>query len=735
MPKTFSSDLLGGLSATLVAFPSSIAFGLLIFAPLGTSYLAAGAFAGIFGGVIIGLIAPILGGAPRLVSAPCAPAAAVLAALAVDLFHSSPLQHSPELILLALGLVGLSAGLLQSLFGVLGGGTVIKFIPYPVVAGYLSGVGCIIILGQLNVLLGAPKSLGAFTAITSMASWKIPALLVGAVSLCVMFIAPKMTPKIPAPIIALLAGVATYFAMSGFFPELQGLSNNPFVIGPHASVWETPLIATAVEKWQNLAHFPLEALSYLLLPTLTLAVLLSIDTLKTCVILDALTKSRHRSNRELFGQGIANLASNLLGGMSGAGTMGATLVNVSAGGQTRFSGFWVGVFSLVACLFLSNLLAWVPLSALSGILIAVGIRMIDLNTFHLLKQRATWLDFLVVASVVTTAITVNLMAASGLGVLLAILLFLREQIRGSVVRRKSFGNTHFSKKRRLPYEIQALEDAGHAIAVFELQGALFFGTTDQLFTEVEPALKTSHVIVLDMRHVHSVDFTAAHMLKHIEALVKDKHGMLFYCSLNTPLYSGQTLEAYLKYFDVLQEIPHSNHFNDLNDALERAEEIILKEQLPEREHAPSRALELAEFNLFKDIPAAIQNEIKQYLRPQRYEPGAVIFEQGDAGAALYLIRSGEVKIMLPMGANQYYHITTFGMGDFFGDIAFLDQQTRSARALAATPVELFILTRMDFDKAVSVYPDFSGQFFAQIAYVLGIRLRHADAELRALEGA
>lgn len=702
----------------LVSFPASIAFGLIVFAPFGSSYLAMGAFAGMLGSIAIGLIAPLLGGAPRLVSAPCAPAAALLAALIVDLLQSSPLQASPDLIILALGLVGIFAALLQGLLGLIGGGNLIKFIPYPVVAGYLSGVGGIIILGQVDALF-----------------WNLPPLLVGIVSLSTMFIAPKITPKIPAPILALFMGTITYFVLSLFYPELQSTKDNPWVIGSLDPILQVSPFSTAIHHWQNLFTFPIEALSYLVLPSLALAIVLSIDTLKTCVILDTVTKSRHNSNRELFGQGVANFVSNIFGGMSGAGVMGATLVNVYSGGKTRLSGVWVGILSLATYLFLGSLLAWIPLAALSGILIAVGIRMIDVDTIYLLKQRATWLDFLVVASVVTTAITMNLMVASGVGVLLAILLFLRDQIRGSVICRKTFGNTHFSKKRRLPDEMHVLETAGFQIAIFELQGTLFFGTADQLFTEVVPVLNTSRLIILDMRRVYSIDFTAAHMLRHIDALVEEKKGILLYSSLNAQLYSGQTLEAHLRYFTVIRDVSHLKHFDDLNDALEWAEEKILQEHFPTRMHLQCKTLELAEFTLFKGLPIEVLNKFVHYAQVQKYAVNTYIFKQGDQGGTLYLIRCGEVKILLPMGTNQDYHLTTFGRGDFFGDVSFLDQKPRSASAFAATPVELFVLSRNDFDQAVSVCPTLACHFFAQIAYVLGLRLRHADAELRALEGA
>ena len=151
---------------------------------------------------------------------------------------------------------------------------------------------------------------------------------------------------------------------------------------------------------------------------------------------DTLTRTRHDSNRELVGQGVGNVASALIGGIPGAGTMGATLVNLSSGAVTKFSGIIEGVLALIAFLLLAEYIAWVPVAALAAILIVIGVRMIDRHSVQFLKQRATILDFFVIIVVITTAISVSLIAASGIGIVLAILLFLREQIGGAVVRRK-----------------------------------------------------------------------------------------------------------------------------------------------------------------------------------------------------------------------------------------------------------------------------------------------------------
>ncbi len=734
-PRTnrYWGDVLGGLAAMLVALPSAIAFGLLIYSPLGAGLAGRGAMTGLLGTVAIGLIAPAFGGTPRLISAPSAPAAAVLAALVSELFRSGRGIYGADFIPLVISLAALVAGALQVAFGLLGGGRLIKYIPYPVVAGYLSGVGIIIVIGQLPRLLGLAKGVDLWTGLMAPALWKLPALTIGAVSIAVMLVSPRITRSIPAPILALAGGVAAYFGLAGIYPEMATLSGNSLVVGAIGTERSAGVLDMLQERTAAILRFGWSGLRPILMPALTLAVLLSIDTLKTCVVIDALTRSRHNSNRELLGQGLGNLSSGILGGMPGSGTMGATLINLESGGRSRFAGFCAGIFALAALLVFGRLVAWTPLSALAGILIVVGVRMVDLRSFRLLKQSSTYFDFLVVAAVVFTAVVFNLMAAAGVGVGLAILLFLRDQIRGSVVRRRAFGNQIFSKRRRLPEQVAVLESKGRQTCIFELQGSLFFGTTDQLFSELEPLLPGCRYLILDMRRIQSVDFTATHMLEQIEAQLTENGGCLIFSHLPANLPTGRDLRLYFDQVGLLGGMRNVRIFPELDDALEWTEDRILEKELPVQpgDEAP---LDLPEISLLSRLSPEDLRAIRVHVRDRHFEAGERIFAAGERGDELFLIRKGMVSIQLPLAGGGTHHLATFGAGDFFGDMAFLDQRPRSADAVAAAPVELFILSRAHFDSVAADHPRI-GFIFAHMARVLAIRLRQTDAELATLEDA
>ena len=723
---TLIGDFWGGLGAMLVAVPSAIAFGVAVFAPLGDAYAAQGALAGILGATALGLIAPVLGGTHRLISAPCAPAAAVLSALAIEATEAGT---PPEAVLLQLTLVCAAAGVLQLVFGFAGIGRLIKYMPYPVVSGYLTGVGLIIILSQVPRFLGTPKSLALAQAVASPTAWHWSAIGVGGATVAVMLLAPRLTKAVPAAILGLAAGICAYFGFALAAPELLTLTHNPLVVG-RLEGSGAGFLATLEARWSSLGGLAPSDLGRILVPAATLAILLSIDTLKTCVVLDALTRSRHDSNRELIGQGVANLAAAAAGGMPGAGTMGATLVNLSSGGQTRASAIVEGALALVAVVVLAPLIGWVPIAGLAGILILVGARMIDWHSFGFLRARSTVLDFAVIAAVVIVAVSYSLVAAAGVGVALAVMLFIREQIGSSVVHRRTSGGEVFSKQMRLPDEMTLLQARGGETAILELQGSLFFGTADQLYDVLEPELKARRFIILDLQRVQSVDLTAAHLLEQIEDRLAERKGSLLFSDLPRNLPSGRDLQRYFGEVGLARAEHRAYVFDELDNALEWVEDRILEEEHVLR--AQERPIELREIDLFSGRKPETLAALDACMERRSYQAGEKIFACGDGGDELLLIRRGAVRVVLPISRQEAHHLATFGRGDFFGEMSFLDRAPRSADAIAFTNAELFALSRQRFDEFAAEHPRLATQLLGGLARVLAIRLRYANAELRAL---
>ena len=723
-----ANEVWGGLASMLVALPSSIAFGVLVFSAISPEMVGQGALVGMIGAAALGLVAPFAGGTPALITAPCAPAAAILSGLAITLVSAGvELERIPGL----LALTALLSALLQVLYGLLKGGQLIKYIPYPVVSGYLSGVGLIIALGQLPKLLGLPKDTGLLHGLRSPELWQWPGIIVGIVTITVMLLAQRVTRKVPAAILGLMGGIFCYLILGLFNPSLLTIEANPLVIGPIRST--ASFLQTISDRFGSMLDIQMDDLRLVIYSAMALSVLLSIDTLKTCVVLGALTRSRHNSNRELFGQGVANLASFGAGGMPGAGTMGPTLVNVTSGGRRSQSGFIEGIFVILAILFLAPLIAWVPIGSLAGILLVVAFRMFDWQAFGLLKHAETRLDFVVIAAVVIVAETVGLISASATGIGLAILLFIRDQIRGSVLRRRATLKEISSKTHRLESERAILQENGDDAAVYELQGNLFFGTTDNLFMEIEPDLKTRKWLLLDMRRVQSMDYTAAHLFTQIHDQLKEHGGGLLFSGMPSSLPSRQDLYRYMLRVGLVSEDGGGIRIFEIrDDALEWMETHIL-EAAGWVKGTEEDALDLKQIELLREFDDRVLDELRQCVHERSVRADELVFRHDDEGDEIFLVRRGIVRILLPLKGGKRHHLATFGRGDFFGEMAFLDRGRRSADAEARTDCELYVLSRKEFNTHVYKDAVLGVRVFARIARAVSLHIRQTDTELRALE--
>ncbi|MDR2788297.1 MAG: cyclic nucleotide-binding domain-containing protein [Candidatus Accumulibacter sp.] len=723
-----TGDLWGGFSAMLVALPASVAFGVTVYAAIAPHYAAFGALAGVLGAMALGLIAPTFGGTDRLISAPCAPAAAVLSAFAIELVHQG---IEPASIVLMLTVLGILTGIIQILTGFLGIGRLIRYIPYPVVSGFLSGVGLIIIGGQLPKFVGAGDGALWYQVLFSPETWDWRGLTIGSATILAMLFSSRVIKKIPATVVGVACGWMSYAAIAIIDPSLQQLENNPMVIGSLGASGEG-YVAILTDRWNQIGELRLSQVAGLFGSALTLAVLLCIDTLKTCVVLDRFTRSRHDSNRELAAQGLANIVASAIGGMPGAGTMGATMVNYSSGSRTRISGVVEGLSTVVAALALGAFVAWLPVATLSGVLIVVGLRMIDTDPMRFLESKSTIVDFCVVLAVVGCALTIGLIAAAAVGVVLSIVLFLREQVGGAVVRRKSFVGERSSTWYRPEHEMRMLEKKGRSAVIFELQGSLFFGTAQQLYRTLEPELATTEYLILDLQRVQSVDISATYMLNQVRDALAERGVPLLFSNVRECLPSGRNLREFLELAGLRPNDGTVYYLPTLEAAIEWVEASLLGDQGSSVDDPPP--LELHEIELFKGSKPDTLVDLDACLEKRSWKAGETIFSTGDLSNDLFLIRKGEVKIVGSVGrGGAIKHIATYGRGDFFGGQAFLDDHPRANDAVAIRDCEMYTLSLEKFNYLADQHKRIALVLMNNLALKLSVRLRHTNEELTLLQ--
>ncbi|MEI7431298.1 MAG: SulP family inorganic anion transporter, partial [Betaproteobacteria bacterium] len=516
-----------------------------------------------------------------------------------------------------------------------------------------------------------------------------------------------------------------------FDPSMLQLAGNSLVIGPLGATGEG-YVELITDRWNQIGELKLSQVAGLVGSAITLAALLSIDTLKTCVVLDQMTRTRHDPNRELAAQGFANVVASTIGGVPGAGTMGASLVNLSSGAKTRISGIVEGVMALVVALLLGSFVAWIPVATLSGVLIVVGLRMIDTDPLRFLESRSTVLDFSVVLAVVSVALFVGLIAASAVGVLLSIILFLREQVGGNVVRRKSFVGQRSSTWYRPETEMLILEQRGNSAVIIELQGSLFFGTTHQLYLTLEPELEKTDFLILDMQRVQSVDVTAVHMLHLVRDILSERAVPLLLSNVRETLPNGRNLKEFLELAGLVPDGQSLIIMPTLEGAIEWVEDKLLGEVAKSTAKLPP--LDLHEIELFKDSKPDTLTDLQSCMETRTSPAGETIYARGDTDCNLYLIRSGEVRIMGYVGgSSRLCHIATFGRGEFFGGLAFLDQRPRGNDAIVSVDAELFVLAPDKFNALAEEHKRIAFVMVSRLAKTLAVRLRHADDELTLMQ--
>ncbi len=718
-------DFLGGTSGMLVALPSTIAYGIMSFAPLGPTYAIMAALGAVMGNVAFNMVTPFLGGTRCLISAPSAPAAAVVSVFVLELINKGSIP--PEIIPVYVTLLTVFSGTIQFLIGNFGGGKFVKYIPFPVIAGYLTGVSILIMIGQVPKFLGLDKNIKWYEGLLMPTHWQWHSVCIGAVTIAAMLLSKKWIKHVPAIVVALAAGIITYFLLAIFDPAMLTLDHNTRVIG-HIAQSPMDIVTNISARWSLFPQIDWKLFPTVIVPGVTLALLLSITTLNTCVVVDALTFTSHNPRRELMSQGVGTIAAALVAGIPGAGLMSATSENLHNGGKTQYSTLFAGVNTLLVVVLAGGMLAWLPHAALAGILIMVAFRMIDLKILDMLKNKSTLFDFIVIVTVVIAAVNLDLIKGAGVGIAMAILLFLREQMGISVIRRKLAGNQMSSKKIRLKHQREVLEVHGGVTLILELQGQLFFGTTDQLYSNLESYYDSARFIILDMRRIQSVDFTAANMLKKILARIKQRKGYLIFSSIPEKLPTGQNVRQYFVNLG-LGPSEHLRIFESTEDALEWVEDDILSRE-DTRAFSNDRILDLHEIELVQGIPEDALAKLRSGLEERIFEPNQLIFHAGDVSDEIYFVRKGIIKIVLPLGDGKTYHLLTIGMGGIFGEMAFIDNVRRSADAMPLERSHLFVLSREKFEEVTKQYPELAGKFYQRLAFLTVQRLRQANKELK-----
>ncbi len=482
--RNFRGDFLGGLTAAVVALPMALAFGIAS---------GAGASAGLWGAILVGFFAALFGGTPSLISEPTGPMTVIITAVIIETTASD----SQNGLAMAFTVVML-AGLFQIAFGLLKLGRYITMLPYNVISGFMTGIGVILIFMQIAPFLGQATPDGGVIGVIR----ELPTLItqarpqetaLGLLTIAILFLYPKSLKKVmPPQLVALVIGTVVSMTL---------LSNSD--IRTIATIGK---ITPGLPQLQ-LPTFSPNNLRLIFVNAMVLAMVGSIDCLLTCLVSDSLTRTEHKSNKELIAQGVANLITGLFGGIAGSGATTATVVNIQAGGRTALSGISRALILLVVVLWAAPLTSGIPLAVLAGIVLKVGVDIIDWG-FLQRVHKISWKAAGIVYSVVLLTVFVDLMVAVVVGVFIANILTiarLDELQSQQSVKAITTGDDQIVLNQE---EKEVLDAANGRVLLFHLNGPMIFGVAKAISRE-HNAIANYDVLIVDLSEVPVLGVTSA----------------------------------------------------------------------------------------------------------------------------------------------------------------------------------------------------------------------------------
>lgn len=533
--KQFVNDAIAGIIVAIIALPLSIALA-----------LASGVepACGIYTAIAAGFCVSLLGGSRIQIAGPTAAFASIVAGIVAT-------QGMDGLFIATI-----MAGVMLILMGVFRFGSLIKFIPHTITTGFTFGIALTILIGQIKDFLGLTYASGVKPIetlekieanIEHIGSFSWQALVVGAVSLAILIIYPKLEKRIPASLIAVLVGAVMVAFLPGFEEKVYTIRD----------LYTIPSGLPKVDF--SSMNFSFEKISAVLPDAFTIAILAAIESLLSCVVADGMVNSRHNSNAELVGQGIGNIASVLFGGIPATGAIARTAANAKNGGKTPVAGMVHAIVLLLVLLFLMPYAGLIPMPTIAAILFMVAYNMSEWKKFVRIIKTAPKSDILILIVTFVLTVVFDLVVAIAVGMVLVAMLFMKRMSEETSVNGWKYIDPDNDKDgidlRVVPKDVR----------VYEISGPLFFGAADKI---PEIILKDyTRCLILRMRAVPSLDSTALNALEQLYKRCKKQNITLILSHVNE-----QPLQV-MKKAGFYDTVGAENFCEHIDDALKRAENI------------------------------------------------------------------------------------------------------------------------------------------------------------------
>ena len=537
-------DLIAGITVGVVALPLAMAFAIAS---------GVGPEKGLYTAIVAGILISLLGGSRFQIGGPTG--------AFVVIIYDIVMRHGYE----GLAIATLMAGMLLIVMGLLRFGAIIKYIPYPVITGFTSGIALIIFTSQVNDFLGLNiQNLPSDFLLKWESYFKyidhinLYNLLLALISIAIILTIKRYVPKIPGPIIAVIFGAVT---VSIFNIPVDTIESR---FGDIPRTLPSP----------SLPIFDLTLIKSLIPDALTIALLAAIESLLSAVVADGMTGRSHKSDTELIAQGAANIGSIFFGGIPATGAIARTATNIKSGAKTPLAGI---IHGIVIALFMFLFAEWiikVPMAVMAAILIIIAWNMSEVHHFkHILRGPRS--DAMVLLTTFILTVLVDLTVAVQVGVVLASLLFIKRVIEVTQVQNSRFKLSGFesqTEERLDDPDMLTKKTIPEDTEIYEIDGPFFFGVADSLKRVMETLGYTPKVFILRMRKVPVIDASGMHALEEFYLRCKKQNTRFILSGVNP------NLESMLKKFGFYAMIGEENVFDHIDKAIRAAEEEISKKE-------------------------------------------------------------------------------------------------------------------------------------------------------------
>ena len=690
-----SQALINGLSAGLIAGIRTILGTAAMVTLILPGSLSAGTAQAIevllIGGVAVGAIVAMMSTYPGTVAQVQDGPAVILGVMGSTIAAAMPGEASVQLVLLAVlasaNVAALAAGVVFYFLGAYRLGALVRFIPFPVIGGFLAGSGLLILLGAGRVLTGvdiAHASVAVLLEPMRVARW-LPGLAFG---LLMLWMLRRFSHVLLVPGM-LFGGVLLYHGLAFAFdvPDAKALAAG-WLLGPFPEGGGLHLPA-----WTRI---PPEGWSLLLTqaPTFAAIILVSVVALLLNASgLELATRSDLDINRELRAAGVANMAAGVLGGAVGFHALSASLLGARMGSNTKWIGLTAAAMCAAALIAGTAALGYVPKALLGGLLLTMGLGLL-IEWLYDGWFKLPLLDYMIVALIVAVIGGVGILAGVAVGVTVAMAIFVLSYSRVRVIRQELSGADYRSSVERSPAALDVLKEKGGAIHIIKLEGFIFFGTAYTVFTHIQALTdpnsgRTLRHLLLDFRDVPASDSSAMSAFAKIHSIT-ERCGCELICTRMHADVERQFRQAGLD-----PALVRISFYDDLDVALEHCEEKILDEHKHLSSAGGSTIWDSVAKALPKDVPIA---SFMAYLESRSYAPGDTLMKQGDPASEIIFIESGRVTIRLAFDDGRTIRLRSLTTGTMIGEIGVYLNQPRTASVVADHDTKAFILSREQLNK-------------------------------------